>query len=101
MGFFLRKSIKLGPLRVNLSKSGLGASFGVKGLRTGLDAKGRGYVAGGRGGLYFREYAKPPEAGQEGSAPEIPPTSSSSRSSALPWILLAIAVAVILLLLVR
>jgi hypothetical protein len=51
MGWFLRKSFKLGPVRLNLSKSGLGASAGVKGLRVGLDAKGRRYVAGGRGGL--------------------------------------------------
>jgi hypothetical protein len=55
MGFFVRKAIRLGPVRFNLAKSGVGASIGVRGLRVGQDARGRGYVFGGRGGLYFRE----------------------------------------------
>jgi len=55
MGWFLRKSIRLGPLRLNLSERGLGASVGVKGLRAGVDASGKPYMAGGRGGIYFRE----------------------------------------------
>ncbi len=33
MGFRFRKSMKLGPVRVNLSKSGVGYSVGGKGLR--------------------------------------------------------------------
>jgi len=52
--WYLRKSLKLGPLRLNLSKSGLGGSFGIKGFRIGTGPKG-GYLHGGRGGLYFRE----------------------------------------------
>jgi hypothetical protein len=32
MGFFYRKSVNLGPFRVNLSKSGVGYSVGGKGL---------------------------------------------------------------------
>jgi len=55
MGFFIRKSVRLGPVRFNLAKSGIGTSIGVRGLRVGQDARGRGYVFGGRGGLYFRE----------------------------------------------
>jgi hypothetical protein len=55
MAFFFRKSVRLGPLRFNLSKRGVGASVGVKGARVGIDADGREYVAGGRYGLYFRE----------------------------------------------
>jgi hypothetical protein len=54
MGWYLRKSLKLGPLRFNLSKSGIGTSIGVKGLRVGTGPKGP-YLHGGRGGLYFRE----------------------------------------------
>jgi hypothetical protein len=54
MGWYLRKSLSLGPLRLNLSKSGIGTSVGVKGLRIGRGPKGP-YVHGGRGGLYFRE----------------------------------------------
>lgn len=33
MGLNFRKSIKIGPARVNLSKSGIGYSVGTKGLR--------------------------------------------------------------------
>ena len=55
MGWFLRKAFRFGPLRFNLSRSGVGISAGVKGARVGVDARGKGYVAGGRGGLYFRK----------------------------------------------
>lgn len=54
MGWYLRKSFSFGPLRFNLSKSGIGTSVGVKGLRVGTGPKGP-YVHGGRHGLYFRE----------------------------------------------
>jgi hypothetical protein len=54
MGWYLRKSLRLGPLRFNLSKSGIGTSVGVKGLRIGTGPKGA-YLHGGRYGLYFRE----------------------------------------------
>jgi len=43
MGFSYRKSVKLGPFRINASKSGLGYSVGGKGFRTGVSAKGRRY----------------------------------------------------------
>ena len=55
VGFYLRKSFRLGPLRLNLSKRGVGVSAGVTGARIGIDASGREYVQGGRYGLYFRE----------------------------------------------
>ncbi len=58
MGRFLRKSIRLGPLRLNLSKRGLGGSVGVKGLRAGVDASGKAYVAGGGGGSIPRADTK-------------------------------------------
>ncbi|RYZ61759.1 MAG: DUF4236 domain-containing protein [Proteobacteria bacterium] len=35
MGFSLRKSFKAGPIRINLSRKGVGASIGVKGMRIG------------------------------------------------------------------
>jgi hypothetical protein len=60
MGWYLRKSIKLGPLRVNLSKSGIGYSLGVKGARIGTGPRGP-YIAGGRYGLYYRQSLKTPK----------------------------------------
>jgi hypothetical protein len=44
MGFFFRRSLGKGPLRINLSKSGLGWSLGIPGLRFGRSAKGRNYT---------------------------------------------------------
>ena len=41
MGFRLRKSINLGGARINLSKSGVGYSFGTKGMRITKCANGR------------------------------------------------------------
>ena len=40
MGLRFRKSIKVGPFRVNLSKSGIGYSYGVKGYRVTHKANG-------------------------------------------------------------
>ena len=40
MGFRFRKSINLGPIRINFSKSGVGFSIGTKGLRLTKKAKG-------------------------------------------------------------
>lgn len=53
MPFYIRKSVSAGPFRFNLSKSGVGLSVGVKGLRIGTGPRGH-YVHAGRGGLYYR-----------------------------------------------
>ena len=53
MGFYIRKSVKAGPFRFNVSKSGLGVSVGVPGFRVGTGPRGN-YVQMGRGGLYYR-----------------------------------------------
>jgi hypothetical protein len=58
MGFYLRKSLSVGPFRFNLSKSGLGVSTGIKGLRVGTGPRGN-YVHMGRGGVYFRSALAP------------------------------------------
>ena len=79
MGFYLRKSISVGPLRFNLSKSGIGVSAGVTGLRFGAGPRGN-YVHMGRGGLYYRATLPPSSTPRQSppqplppSAPEIPP----------------------------
>jgi len=95
MGWFLRKSIRLGPLRLNLSKRGLGGSVGVKGLRAGVDASGKPYAAGGRGGIYFRERIP---AWDTAPVPrELPPRGGSG---AVAWIVAAVLAVIVLLLLV-
>lgn len=60
MGIYLRKSVKVGPIRFNLSKSGVGVSAGVKGFRVGAGPKGN-YVHMGRGGLYYRATISSPK----------------------------------------
>ena len=45
MGLFYRKSVKLGPFRVNLSGSGIGYSVGGRGFRVGKSSRGRNYTA--------------------------------------------------------
>lgn len=45
MGFRFRKSVSFGPLRVNLSKSGVGWSVGGRGFRTGQRADGKRYTS--------------------------------------------------------
>jgi Protein of unknown function (DUF4236) len=55
MGFYLRKSLRLGALRVNLSRHGLGLSAGVTGARFGVDAGGHPYTHLGRHGIYYRK----------------------------------------------
>ncbi|MDD3014231.1 MAG: DUF4236 domain-containing protein [Candidatus Gastranaerophilales bacterium] len=61
MGFYLRKSLKAGPLRFNFSKSGIGVSAGIKGLRIGTGPRGN-YIHAGRGGFYYRASLSPKNA---------------------------------------
>ena len=64
MGFSFRKSKKLAPgIRLNVSKSGLGLSGGVRGARVSANTKGETYVSGGRAGLYYRKRLPKGEAG--------------------------------------
>lgn len=74
MGLRFRRSIKLLPgVRLNLSKSGLGISAGPRGLRVGLDARGRRYASAGIPGTglssrhYFRQ--SPQVAAPAGARP--------------------------------
>jgi hypothetical protein len=59
VGWNFRRSVRLGPFRINLSKSGVGGSVGIPGVRVGKDAKGRTYqqtsVPGT--GIYRRDYS--------------------------------------------
>ncbi|MBK9968424.1 MAG: DUF4236 domain-containing protein [Holophagales bacterium] len=59
MGFYIRKSISVGPFRFNLSKSGIGTSIGVRGFRVGGGPRGN-YVHMGRYGLYYRQTLSAP-----------------------------------------
>ena len=51
MSWFIRKAFRVGPVRLNLSKSRLGVSAAVTGARIGVDARSRPYAYAGRHGL--------------------------------------------------
>lgn len=53
-----RKRFKVGPININLSRSGVGGSIGTKGARVGKDAKGRTYthLSVPKTGVYKRQY---------------------------------------------
>jgi len=55
MGFYFRKSAKLGPFRINFSKSGIGTSFGVKGLRISNGPSGNFINMSGPLGIRYRQ----------------------------------------------
>jgi hypothetical protein len=55
MAWYFKKSVKLGPVRFNLSQKGIGTSVGVKGFRVGIRPNGKSYLHAGRYGLYYRQ----------------------------------------------
>ncbi len=71
MSFYIRKSVNLGPLRLNFSKSGVGVSFGAKGARISSGPRGT-YIHLGRDGVYYRQRI-------DGSIPD--PESQTFESS--------------------
>jgi hypothetical protein len=83
MAWRFRRSLKLGPFRLNFSKSGIGYSAGVRGFRLGQDAKGRTYTAASipGTGLYSRQYsgAGKPNA-QDAASPGSAPPQSGMRN---------------------
>jgi hypothetical protein len=54
MGWSFRKSFKAGPIRLNLSKSGISTSFGVKGARINISKRGT-FINLGAKGTFFRK----------------------------------------------
>lgn len=59
MGLIFRKSIKLGPLKINFSKSGIGYSIGNKRIRHTKTSNGKAYNTINIGkGLFYRTKKK-------------------------------------------
>lgn len=59
MSFYLRTSIGVGPVRVGMSRSGLGASVGVPGFRLGAGPRGT-YISLGGGLVSYRATVRSP-----------------------------------------
>ena len=86
MGWHVRRILRTGPVRWNLSRSGVGWSIGVPGLRYGVSALGHRYISIGLPGtgVYWTRYfgaqphgLTPPLAGQ-------PPSTQQAQSAAPP-----------------
>lgn len=62
MGLIFRKSLKFGPAKMNISRSGLGTSIGIPGFRIGVSPDGRRYISIGLPGtgLYWTYNFKSP-----------------------------------------
>lgn len=89
MGYFFRKSVKLGPVRLNFSKSGVGASVGITGLRYSIRPNGGAYLNAGGHGIYYRERIgssrsrrPPPVVHQVVAAPNLQPASAAELQKA-------------------
>jgi len=81
MGWSFRRSIKMGPLRVNFSRSGVGLSAGIKGARISAGPRGT-YVTFSAGGFQYRkklQNSPPVPNAQPGPVPVTgpPPTTST------------------------
>ena len=83
MPFYFRKSVRFGPLRVNFSKSGVGVSAGVKGLRFGTGPRGH-YVRAGLSGVYYHQGLGRQHHGRRQQAVS-PRSSVSSSAQRAPW----------------
>ena len=57
MGWSFRKSLNFGPFRLNLSKSGVGMSTGVKGARISTGPRGTRFTASKYGVTYTKTLA--------------------------------------------
>lgn len=81
MGWRFRRSLKLGLLKLNFSKSGVGYSVGERGYRVGKDAKGRSYTAASipGTGLYNRSYSS---QGRTAGGDATPVSSVTAKQSA-------------------
>jgi Protein of unknown function (DUF4236) len=71
MGLYLRKSVRVGPLRFNLSGSGIGVSCGIPGFRIGTGPRGN-YIHAGHGGIYYRKTFSPGNTRSPGIKPPNP-----------------------------
>lgn len=80
LSFYLRKSLKAGPFRVNLSKSGIGVSTGVPGFRVGTGPRGT-YVRMGRGGIYYQQTLSGKSSRQPATRRSSPSRSHYARVS--------------------
>lgn len=94
MAWTFRRQIKLGPINLNFSRSGIGISAGAGPFRTGVDSKGRHYTnVRGPFGIYNRQYHT---AATQTIAPIAPtPESAVLKDSLLTFLFSVVALVVL------
>lgn len=97
MGLRFRKSINFGPLRVNLSKSGVGYSVGGKGFRVTKKANGGIRTTTslpGTGISYVKDYSSSSKkkTSSSGSDPQPPSTPGEKKHRKWPYVVAALLV---------
>lgn len=91
MGWRIGRTIRLGPFRWNLSRRGVGVSWGFPGFRYGVNAYGRRYISIGipGTGIHFYKYLDEPELPDLTVGPVAGPSPSSQPGQpsppAEPW----------------
>jgi hypothetical protein len=83
MGFRYRKSLRLGPVRINLGKRGIGTSIGIPGFRVTNSSNGRKYVTLGLPGTGL-SWTK--TLGASGRASRAVSSETSEQNSITPQI---------------
>lgn len=103
MGWNFRRSLNLGPLRLNASKSGIGYSVGVRSFRVGKDAKGRKYTATSIPGvgIYRRDYLQNRAQPNPPNPAPRPNLLQAGTGFHAPIWLVYLAVAILLYLIIR
>jgi TM2 domain-containing membrane protein YozV len=87
MGWSFRRSLKFGPFRLNLSKSGIGYSLGIPGFRMGKSARGSLYRSASipGTGIYNRTYFSNSQVKQPGQTSPSNITLPQTRLAAPPF----------------
>ena len=98
MGFRFRKSVNLGPFRLNFSKSGVGASVGAKGFRVTKKAGGGTRTTAsipGTGISYVTETSGKKASAGKGTGGKSAGETGKKSGGKKPWIVGIIAVLVL------
>ncbi len=82
MGWYYRRSARIGPLRLNFSKRGVGYSVGAGGYRVGRSSSGRTYRSFNVAGTGLR-YVRYNSAGHPTSHPRhaLPPSHQNAPNT--------------------
>ena len=97
MGFRLRKSVKVGGVRVNFSKSGVGDSVGTKGARITKTANGRTRTTASIAGTGISYVNETSSKSRKGNAAAAPVPTEKKPSAALGVFYRVVAVPLVLI----